>query len=317
MRPDLVYGAAPVLARRALEVRGPRSGGRRREDASTRRSSSRRAARRARCSPACVSLYASRSPDGLNRSPATTGFADTAQDHAPGDGPLAGYATQGVDTRGSPAASPASSASPSSLVARRRAVRSCCAGAPPARPSDGTLTWARGTGTRLHFHGHSAGAPARRRTLKLARRCVASCSSSSPRRGTAYCAFAVLLARARRRSRSIAGAAARYLARRMVVEVPFLVFALLLPFVATGPGRGARACSLSASRARGGASALLVKGTLGVLASLTLAATTEPRDLLAGLERLRAARQLVQIMGFMVRYLDVVTGEMRPDADRP
>jgi cobalt/nickel transport system permease protein len=57
--------------------------------------------------------------------------------------------------------------------------------------------------------------------------------------------------------------------------------------------------------------ALLVKGTLGVLASLTLAATTEPRDLLAGLERLRVPNLLVQIMGFMVRYLDVVTDEMR------
>ena len=57
--------------------------------------------------------------------------------------------------------------------------------------------------------------------------------------------------------------------------------------------------------------ALLVKGTLGVLASLTLAATTEPRDLLAGLERLRVPSLLVQIMGFMVRYLDVVTDEMR------
>ena len=57
--------------------------------------------------------------------------------------------------------------------------------------------------------------------------------------------------------------------------------------------------------------ALLVKGTLGVIASLTLAATTEPQDLLAGLERLRLPQQLVQIMAFMVRYLDVVTGEMQ------
>ena len=55
-------------------------------------------------------------------------------------------------------------------------------------------------------------------------------------------------------------------------------------------------------------------GELGiqrVLASLTLAATTEPQDLLAGLERLRMPSQLVQIMAFMVRYLAVVTGEMQ------
>ncbi|HEU5454759.1 MAG TPA: energy-coupling factor transporter transmembrane component T, partial [Nocardioides sp.] len=50
--------------------------------------------------------------------------------------------------------------------------------------------------------------------------------------------------------------------------------------------------------------------TLGVLAALTLAATTEPDDLLRGLQRLRVPDPLVQIMGFMIRYLDVVTGEM-------
>ena len=54
----------------------------------------------------------------------------------------------------------------------------------------------------------------------------------------------------------------------------------------------------------------VVKGTLGVLASLTLAATTEPQQLLAGLERLRMPNLLVQIMGFMVRYLEVVTSEL-------
>ena len=59
------------------------------------------------------------------------------------------------------------------------------------------------------------------------------------------------------------------------------------------------------------AAALLIKGTLGVLASLTLAATTEPQELLRGLERLRMPTLLVQIMGFMVRYLDVVTTEMQ------
>jgi cobalt/nickel transport system permease protein len=48
-----------------------------------------------------------------------------------------------------------------------------------------------------------------------------------------------------------------------------------------------------------------------VLASLTLAATTEPDDLLRGLQRLRLPDLLVQIMGFMIRYLDVVTGELR------
>ena len=85
---------------------------------------------------------------------------------------------------------------------------------------------------------------------------------------------------------------------------------LLLPFVATGPRIDVLGLSVSEPGLQG-AWALLAKGTLGVLAALLLAATTEPRDLLAGLARLRVPRQLVEIMGFMVRYLDVITGEMR------
>ncbi len=100
-----------------------------------------------------------------------------------------------------------------------------------------------------------------------------------------------------------------YLAKRMVVEVPFVVFALVLPFVATGPRTEVLGLSVS-EHGLLGAWGLLAKGTLGVLASLLLAATTEPRAVLAGLERRRVPALLVQIMGFMIRYLDVVTDEL-------
>jgi cobalt/nickel transport system permease protein len=101
-----------------------------------------------------------------------------------------------------------------------------------------------------------------------------------------------------------------YLLKRMVVEIPFVFFAVLLPFVATGPRTEVAGLSVSEHGLVAGV-ALLIKATLGVLASLTLAATTEPQDLILGLERLRLPQQLVQIMAFMVRYLDVVTGEMQ------
>jgi cobalt/nickel transport system permease protein len=101
-----------------------------------------------------------------------------------------------------------------------------------------------------------------------------------------------------------------YILKRTVVEVPFLFFAVLLPFVATGPQTQVLGISVSQHGLEAGI-ALLVKGTLGVLASLTLAATTEPQALLHGLERLHLPQQLVQIMSFMVRYLDVVTDEMQ------
>jgi len=101
-----------------------------------------------------------------------------------------------------------------------------------------------------------------------------------------------------------------YLLPRMVVEVPFVVFAVLIPFIATGPQTEFLGLTVSEHGLEAAAS-LLIKGTLGVLASLTLAATTEPHELLAGLTRLRLPHQLVQIMSFMIRYLDVVTDEMR------
>ena len=44
-----------------------------------------------------VSFYASADPDGLNRVAEDKGFSRTESDHAAADGPLAGYATRGID----------------------------------------------------------------------------------------------------------------------------------------------------------------------------------------------------------------------------
>ncbi|MGY1603012.1 cobalt ECF transporter T component CbiQ [Geodermatophilus sp. SYSU D00815] len=100
------------------------------------------------------------------------------------------------------------------------------------------------------------------------------------------------------------------LSRALVVEIPFLLFALLLPFVARGPRVEVAGLSLSESGlATGGG--ILAKATLSVLAATVLAATTDPRALVRGLERLRLPAVLVQILMFMVRYADVVGGELR------
>lgn len=101
-----------------------------------------------------------------------------------------------------------------------------------------------------------------------------------------------------------------HLLPRMVVEVPFVVFAVLLPFIAVGPRTEFLGLSVSASGLLA-AWTLLAKGTLGVLGGLTLAATTEPQEVVRGLERLRLPSTLVQIMGFMIRYLDVVSDDLR------
>jgi len=101
-----------------------------------------------------------------------------------------------------------------------------------------------------------------------------------------------------------------FLARRLVVEVPFLLFAVLLPVV----GQGERVEVLGLPLAREGLWAawnILVKGTLGVAASVIVAATTPVPELLRGLERLRLPRAFTTIAGFMVRYADVIADDLR------
>ena len=107
----------------------------------------------------------------------------------------------------------------------------------------------------------------------------------------------------------VAGLRPAMVVRRMVVEVPFVIFALLLPFFAQGPTTEVGPFTLSID-GLWGAWNILAKGTLGVAASVILAATTEPRGLLLGLERLKMPPILVHIATFMLRYFDVIFGEM-------
>lgn len=103
---------------------------------------------------------------------------------------------------------------------------------------------------------------------------------------------------------------AGFLLRRMLIEVPFVAFAVLMPFVV--PGDHVRFLGLSLSvPGLWGAWNVLAKGTLGVAASVILASTTELRSLLLGLQQLRLPPMLVQIASFMIRYGDVITDEMR------
>jgi cobalt/nickel transport system permease protein len=98
--------------------------------------------------------------------------------------------------------------------------------------------------------------------------------------------------------------------RRLTLELPFVAFAVLLPIV----GRGERIDVAGASLSVSGLWAawnILVKATLGVAATGLLTATTSIPALLQGLERLRLPRVFVGICAFMVRYADVIAGELR------
>lgn len=96
---------------------------------------------------------------------------------------------------------------------------------------------------------------------------------------------------------------------RALIEVPFVLFAVLMPIF----GRGERVevlwFSLSKAGLESGAS-IVAKGTLGVLCAVCLSATTPAREILRGLERLRMPSLLVQIISFMIRYVNVVSDEM-------
>ena len=130
---------------------------------------------------------------------------------------------------------------------------------------------------------------------------------STPREAMwAFAVYAVLLAYVARHARVPAG----FLLKRLLIEVPFVAFAVLMPFVAEGERVQVLGLPLSVS-GLWGAWNVLAKGTLGVAASVLLAATTELRELLLGLQRLKLPPLLVQIASFMIRYGDVITDEMR------
>jgi cobalt/nickel transport system permease protein len=101
-----------------------------------------------------------------------------------------------------------------------------------------------------------------------------------------------------------------WLAKRATIELPFVLLAVILPFVGYGERITWLGLSLSVEGLYG-AWNIFIKGTLGVLASLLLAATTPMRDLLVGLDRLRCPQVVTQIATFMLRYLEVLTEESR------
>ena len=89
----------------------------------------------------------------------------------------------------------------------------------------------------------------------------------------------------------------RMLAGRLVIEAPFVLFVVILPFVAED-GLWL-------------AFGIVAKATLAVLATGVLAWTTTGPEILRGAERLGLPRQLVAIAGFALRYFTVIADELR------
>ena len=121
----------------------------------------------------------------------------------------------------------------------------------------------------------------------------------------AFLGYAVVLAAVTRLGR----VPFRFLLKRLLIIVPFVLFALLLPFVAGGERIDVLGVGLSTSGLWGTWN-ILAKASLGAATSILLASTTEIADLLRGLERLRVPVTLTTIAMFMVRYLAVIAGEV-------
>jgi len=102
---------------------------------------------------------------------------------------------------------------------------------------------------------------------------------------------------------------AGFVLARLVAVAPFVVFALLIPFLATGE----RVAVLGLSLSHDGLWAMwnvIAKATLGGTVSIVLAATTEVPDLLRGMGRLRVPAVLTTVASFMIRYLELVAEEL-------
>ncbi|GIE78355.1 cobalt ECF transporter T component CbiQ [Actinoplanes philippinensis] len=122
----------------------------------------------------------------------------------------------------------------------------------------------------------------------------------------AFAGYAVLIALVALLARVPAG----WLLKRSTIELPFVLLAVVLPVLGHGERVDWLGMSLSVDGLHG-AWNIFAKGTLGVLASLLLAATTTMRDLILGLDRLRCPTVITQIMTFMLRYVDVLIDDAR------
>jgi cobalt/nickel transport system permease protein len=102
----------------------------------------------------------------------------------------------------------------------------------------------------------------------------------------------------------------RFLALRLLVVLPFLIFALFIPFIGTGDRTGILwfAVSVDGLWAAWG---IIVRATLGATASIILVASTEVPEILKGMARMRVPAIIVAIAGFMVRYLELIVEELR------
>jgi cobalt/nickel transport system permease protein len=109
---------------------------------------------------------------------------------------------------------------------------------------------------------------------------------------------------------SVARIPPRFVLARLTALAPFVVFALFIPFIGTGETTEFLGLHLSVDGLWATWN-ILAKAVLGASVSIVLTATTEVPDIMKGLAVLRVPAVLTAIMMFMVRYLELITDELR------
>ena len=97
---------------------------------------------------------------------------------------------------------------------------------------------------------------------------------------------------------------------RLVVIVPFLVFAVVVPFIGTGEQVEVLGLSLSED-GLWAAFGVAAKAVIGATAAIVFAATTPVPDVVGALSDLRVPPVIVGIVAFMFRYLDLIVDQLR------
>lgn len=100
-----------------------------------------------------------------------------------------------------------------------------------------------------------------------------------------------------------------FLAVRLLAVAPFVVFALFIPFIATGEQTEILGVSVSIEGLWGTWN-ILAKAILGASVSILLTATTELPDIIRGLSILRVPPLFIAITSFMIRYLELIADEL-------
>lgn len=107
----------------------------------------------------------------------------------------------------------------------------------------------------------------------------------------------------------IASVPAGFVALRLTAVLPFIAFAFLIPFVASGDEVEVLGLSVS-EQGLWSAWNILAKAVLGATTSILLVATTEVPKILQGMGKLKVPSVFVSIAGFMVRYLELIADEL-------